>query len=162
MSVINQVIATADDELRYPSVDELQAVQTYMGTGLRRLEIAQILTENKKRIIDQAQKKLFAKHPDYLRSGGNAFGDKRYNQCLRDYDWYLRLITYGIISGTKEPIESIGLIGVREMYNALNVPIPGMVDAIVFMKEAALELLSSEDAAEATPYFDYVINAMGV
>ncbi|MEO1131208.1 MAG: allophycocyanin subunit alpha-B [Cyanobacteria bacterium J06639_1] len=162
MSVINQVIETADDELRYPSVSELQAVQAYMGTGLRRLEIAQILTDNKKQIIDKAQKKLFVKHPDYIRSGGNAFGDKRYNQCLRDYDWYLRLITYGIISGTKEPIETIGLIGVREMYNALNVPIPGMVDAIVFMKEVALELLTSEDAAEASPYFDYVINAMGV
>jgi len=162
VSVINQVIEVADDELRYPSVAELQAVKGYMGTGLRRLEIAQILTDNKKQIIDRAQKKLFAKHPDYIPSGGNAFGDKRYNQCLRDYDWYLRLITYGIISGTKEPIESIGLIGVREMYNALNVPVPGMVDAIVFMKEASLDLLVSEDAAEASPYFDYVINAMSV
>jgi Phycobilisome protein. len=141
VSVINQIIETADDQLRYLSVSELEAIRNYMTTGERRLQIAQVLAENKKRIIDQAQKQLFAKRPEYVQPGGNAYGDKRYNQCLRDYDWYLRLVTYGIIAGSKEPIESIGLIGVREMYNALNVPIAGMIDAIVFLKEAALSLL---------------------
>jgi allophycocyanin-B len=161
VSVINQIIESADDQLRYLSVSELQAVKDYMTTGEKRLQIAQVLTENKKRIIDQAQKQLFTKRPEYVQPGGNAYGDKRYNQCLRDYDWYLRLVTYGIIAGSKEPIESIGLVGVREMYNALNVPIPGMIDAIVFLKEAALSLLEPASAAEAAPYFDYIINAMG-
>jgi allophycocyanin-B len=160
VSVINQAIGVADDELRYLSVGELNNVRAYMSTGAKRLEIAQILTENKKRIIDEAQKRLFNKRRDYIQPGGNAYGDKRYNQCLRDYDWYLRLATYGIISGTKDPIESTGLIGVREMYNSLNVPIPGMIDAILFLKEAALSLLDAEGAAEAAPYFDYMINAM--
>lgn len=160
MSVINQVLEVADDELRYPSTGELESVQVYMASGLRRLQIVQVLTDNNKRIIDEAQKRLFAKYPDYVRPGGNAYGNKRYNQCLRDYDWYLRLVTYGIIAGSKEPIESIGLIGVREMYNSLNVPIVGMIDAIRFMKEAALALLDTESAAEASGYFDYVINTM--
>ncbi len=160
MSVINQVLTVADDELRYPSISELQAVQDYMAAGSKRLQVATVLTENNKRIIDEAQRRLFDKHPEYTQRGGNADTDKKYNQCLRDYDWYLRLVTYGIISGSKEPIESIGLIGVREMYNALNVPIPGMVDAIIFLKEASLSILDPESAAEAAPYFDYVINAM--
>ncbi|MDX2271744.1 MAG: allophycocyanin subunit alpha-B [Cyanobacteriota bacterium] len=160
MSVINQVIEVADDQLRYPSVSELQAVRDYMASGAMRLQIANTLTENKKRIIDQAQKQLFNKRPDYLQVGGNAYGDKKYNQCLRDYDWYLRLATYGIIAGSKQPIEATGLVGVREMYNSLNVPIPGMIDAIRFLKEAALSLLDAEAAAEAAPYFDYMINAM--
>ena len=80
--------------------------------------------------------------------------------CLRDYGWYLRLITYGIIAGDKDPIESIGLVGVREMYNALDVPVPGMVEAIRCLKEASLGLLSNEEVTEAEPYFDYIIQAM--
>ena len=60
----------------------------------------------------------------------------------------------------KEPIEKIGLIGVKEMYNSLDVPVPGMVEAIRFLKEAALGQLSSEDAQEAAPYFDYIIQTM--
>ncbi|GAB4217842.1 MAG: allophycocyanin subunit alpha-B [Synechococcales cyanobacterium] len=161
MSVINQLISVADEELRYPSISELQAVRDYMATGQQRLQVAEQLAENKKRIIDEAQKLLFNKRPDYLQQGGNAYGSKRYNQCLRDYDWYLRLVTYGIIAGNKDLIESIGLIGVREMYNSLNVPIAGMIDAIRFLKQAALDVLDSSSAAVAAPYFDYVINAMG-
>lgn len=160
MSVINQAIVGADNELRYLSAGELSAVKDYMSSGARRLQVAEVLTENKKRIIDEAQRQLFTQRPEYRRPGGNANGDRQYNQCLRDYDWYLRLITYGIIAGSKEPIESIGLIGVREMYNSLNVPIPGMIDAIRTLKDAALALLDSESAAVAAPYFDYVINVM--
>lgn len=154
------VIAEADDELRYPSVGELENVKTYMASGAQRLQIAQILTDNKKRIIDEAQKRLFNKRREYVQPGGNAYGDRQYNQCLRDYDWYLRLITYGIIAGSKDPIETIGLVGVREMYNSLNVPIIGMIEAIQFLKEASLSLLDTDAATEAAPYFDYVINTM--
>jgi allophycocyanin-B len=160
VSVIDRILETADDELRYPTVSELDTVKTYMSTGEKRLRIAQTLADSRKRIVDEAQRRLFEKRPDYRRRGGNAAGDKQYRQCLRDYDWYLRLITYGIIAGDKDPIESIGLIGVREMYNALNVPVPGMVDAIRFLKQSALNLLNSEDAAIAAPYFDYVITTM--
>ena len=160
MSVINDIIEVADDELRYPTSSELAAVKDYMGSGARRLRIAEVLTENRKKIVDESQRLLFAKRPEYRQQGGNASSPKQYNQCLRDYDWYLRLITYGIIAGDKGPIESIGLVGVREMYNALNVPIPGMVDAMKFMKEVSLSLLNTEDAAEAEPFFDYIISAM--
>ncbi len=46
------------------------------------------------------------------------------------------------------------------MYNSLGVPVPGMVDAITSLKKASLDLLSAEDAAQAAPYFDYIIQAM--
>ena len=46
------------------------------------------------------------------------------------------------------------------MYNSLNVPVPGMVDAIRCLKDAALGLLNNEDAEETAPYFDYMIQAM--
>jgi allophycocyanin-B len=160
MSVVSQVILKADDELRYPSSGELQGIQEFLKTGQQRIRIAETLAENEKKIVDQAQKQLFRKRPDFRAPGGNAYGQRQYSQCLRDYGWYLRLITYGILSGNKEPIEKIGLVGVKEMYNSLNVPVPGMVEAIRSLKDAALGLLSIEEAQEAAPYFDYIIQAM--
>ncbi len=51
MSVINDIIEIADDELRYPTSSELDAVKQYMGTGARRLRIAEILSENRKKLL---------------------------------------------------------------------------------------------------------------
>lgn len=160
MSVVSQVILQADDELRYPSSGELEGIKKFLKTGEQRVRIAESLAENDKKIVQKAGQQLFRIHPEYRSPGGNAYGQKQYNQCIRDFGWYLRLVTYGVLAGDKEPIEKIGLIGVREMYNSLNVPVPGMVDAIRCLKDASLDLLSKEDAQEAAPYFDYIIQSM--
>ncbi|MBE9191894.1 allophycocyanin [Gloeocapsopsis crepidinum LEGE 06123] len=160
MSIVSNVILKADDELRYPSSGELKNIKDFLQTGEQRMRIASTLAENEKKIVQQASKQLWQKRPDFIAPGGNAYGERQRALCLRDYGWYLRLITYGVLSGDKGPIEKIGLIGVREMYNSLGVPVPGMVESIRCLKEASLGLLSAEDAAEAAPYFDYIIQAM--
>ncbi len=160
MSVVSQVILQADDELRYPSSGELEGIKNFLGTGERRVRIAETLAESEKKIVQKAGQNLFRIHPEYRSPGGNAYGQKQYNQCIRDFGWYLRLVTYGVLAGDKEPIEKIGLIGVREMYNSLNVPVAGMVDAIRCLRDASLDLLSKEDAEETALYFDYIIQTM--
>jgi allophycocyanin-B len=160
MSVVSQVILNADDELRYPSSGELQSIQSFLKTGEQRTRIAATLADNEKKIVQSASQQLWKKRPDFIAPGGNAYGDRQRALCIRDYGWYLRLITYGVLAGDKGPIESIGLVGVREMYNSLGVPVPGMVESIRCLKTASLALLSDEDAAEAGPYFDYIIQAM--
>ncbi|KAB8331829.1 allophycocyanin [Scytonema tolypothrichoides VB-61278] len=160
MTVVSQVILKADDELRYPSSGELNNIKDYLQTGEQRIRIVSTLAENEKKIVQEATKQLWQKRPDFIAPGGNAYGDKQRALCVRDYGWYLRLITYGVLAGDKQPIEDIGLIGVREMYNSLGVPVPGMVEAINCLKKASLNLLNAEDAAEAGPYFDYIIQAM--
>ncbi len=160
MSVVSQVILKADDELRYPSSGELRNIQEFLQTGEQRVRIATILAEGEKKIVEQASKELWRIHPDYIAPGGNAYQTKPRAQCIRDYGWYLRLVTYGVLAGDKDPIESIGIVGVKEMYNSLGVPVPGMIDSIACLKDAALKLLSNEDAAAAAPYFDYIIQSM--
>ena len=160
MTVISQVILKADDELRYPSSGELKNIKDFLQTGAKRMRIVTTLAENEKKIVQEATKQLWQKRPDFIAPGGNAFGERQRALCIRDYGWYLRLVTYGVLAGDKEPIEKIGLIGVREMYNSLGVPVPGMVEAIGCLKKASLDLLNAEDAAEASPYFDYVIQSM--
>jgi allophycocyanin-B len=124
------------------------------------MRIANTFSESEKKIVQESSKQLWQARPDFISPGGNAFGTRQRSQCLRDYGWYLRLITYGILAGDKEPIESIGVIGAREMYNSLGVPLPGMATAISCLKTVSLGLLTEEDAAAAAPYFDYLIQAM--
>jgi allophycocyanin-B len=160
MSVVRDLILQADDQLRYPSGGELRSMVDFLNGGARRLSVVRVLTENEKKIVDEAAKQLFARKPDYVAPGGNAYGQKQRAQCLRDYSWYLRLVTYGVLAGSTELIQKIGLEGAREMYNSLGVPMPGMVEAMRTMKDAALALLGTDDASLAGPYFDFLIQGM--
>nr|YP_009628563.1 allophycocyanin gamma subunit [Acrochaetium secundatum]QBX88346.1 allophycocyanin gamma subunit [Acrochaetium secundatum] len=160
MSLVSQIILNADNELRYPTTGELQALQDYLKTGEERIKIILILRDQEKEIVQKASKSIFQIHPEYIAPGGNAEGARKRSLCLRDYGWYLRLITYGVLAGDKEAIEKIGVVGVREMYNSLGVPILGMIDAIECLKKATKEVLSDEEIKVIVPYFDFIIRGM--
>jgi len=160
MSIVTKSIVNADAEARYLSFGELDRIKGFVTSGERRLRIAQVLTESRERIVKEAGNQLFQKRPDVVSPGGNAYGEEMTATCLRDMDYYLRLITYGVVAGDVTPIEEIGLVGVREMYNSLGTPIPAVAEAVRSMKSVATSLLSSEDAADAASYFDYVVGAM--
>lgn len=160
MSLVSQIIISADNELRYPSIGELKAMQDYLTTGEQRIKIISILRDKEKEIVQKASKAIFQIHPEYIAPGGNAEGARKRSLCLRDYGWYLRLVTYGVLAGDKEAIEKIGVIGVREMYNSLGVPILGMIDAVQCLKSASLDLLPNEDSQIIAPYFDFIIRGM--
>jgi allophycocyanin alpha subunit len=160
MSVVTKSIVNADAEARYLSPGELDRIKGFVTSGERRLRIAQVLTENRERIVKGAGDQLFQKRPDVVSPGGNAYGEEMTATCLRDLDYYLRLVTYGVVSGDVTPIEEIGIVGVKEMYNSLGTPIPAIAEGVRGMKSVSASLLSGEDAAEAGAYFDFVIGAM--
>jgi allophycocyanin alpha subunit len=160
MSVVTKSIVNADAEARYLSPGELDRIKGFVSSGERRLRIAQVLTENRERIVKGAGDQLFQKRPDVVSPGGNAYGEEMTATCLRDLDYYLRLVTYGVVSGDVTPIEEIGIVGVKEMYNSLGTPIPAVAEGVRAMKGVCSSLLSGEDAAEAGAYFDFVIGAM--
>jgi allophycocyanin-B len=160
MSVVRDLILQADDQLRYPTGGELRSMVDYLSGGGRRLAVVRILTENEKKIVDEAARQLFELKPDYVAPGGNAYGQRQRAQCLRDFSWYLRLVTYGVLAASTEMIQQIGLVGAREMYNSLGVPMPGMVEAMRALKDASLVLLGTEEAAMTAPYFDFLIQGM--
>lgn len=160
MSIVTKSIVNADAEARYLSPGELDRIKTFVSSGESRLRIAQILTESRERIVKDAGSQLFQKRPDVVSPGGNAFGEDMTATCLRDLDYYLRLVTYGVVSGDVTPIEEIGLVGVREMYKSLGTPIEAVAEGVRCMKNSATALMSATDATEAGSYFDYVIGAM--
>jgi allophycocyanin alpha subunit len=161
MSIVTKAIVNADAEARYLSPGELDRIKSFVTTGERRLRIAQALTDSRERLVKEAGNKLFQQRPDVVSPGGNAYGEEMTATCLRDLDYYLRLITYGVVAGDVTPIEEIGIVGVREMYKSLGTPIDAVVGGVRAMKDAAVGMMSAEDASEAGAYFDYVIGAMG-
>ncbi|WP_017654406.1 allophycocyanin subunit alpha [Fortiea contorta] len=160
MSIVTKSIVNADAEARYLSPGELDRIKSFVSTGERRLRIAQVLTDNRERLVKQAGEQLFQKRPDVVSPGGNAYGQELTATCLRDLDYYLRLVTYGVVAGDVTPIEEIGIVGVREMYKSLGTPIEGVAEGVRGLKSVAASLLSAEDAAEAGSYFDYVVGAL--
>jgi len=160
MSIVTKSIVNADAEARYLSPGELDGIKSFVTNGEKRLRIAQVLTDNRERIVKQAGDQLFQKRPDVVSPGGNAYGQEMTATCLRDMDYYLRLITYGIVSGDVTPIEEIGIVGVREMYRSLGTPIDAVAGGISAMKGIATGMMSGDDASEAGSFFDYVIGAM--
>ncbi len=160
MSIVTKSILSADAEARYLSPGELDRIKSFVTTGQSRLRIAQTLTESRERIIKEAGDRLFQKRPDIVSPGGNAYGVEMTATCLRDMDYYLRLITYGVVAGDVTPIEEIGLVGVREMYKSLGTDVGAVAQSVREMKEVATGMMSSDDSGEAGSYFDYVIGAM--
>lgn len=160
MSIVTKSIVNADAEARYLSPGELDRIKSFVTTGEARLRIAETLTGARERIVKEAGDRLFQKRPDVVSPGGNAYGEEMTATCLRDMDYYLRLISYGVVAGDVTPIEEIGLVGVKEMYKSLGTDIGAMAQSIREMKEVATSLMSADDAGEAGSYFDYVIGAL--
>ncbi|TVQ11030.1 MAG: allophycocyanin [Leptolyngbya sp. DLM2.Bin27] len=160
MSIVTKSIVNADAEARYLSPGELDRIKGFVTSGERRLRIAQVLTESRERIVKEAGNQLFQKRPDIVSPGGNAYGEEMTATCLRDLDYYLRLVTYGVVAGDVTPIEEIGLVGVKEMYNSLGTPLAGVAEGVRALKAVAAGLLSGEDASEASAYFDYVVGGL--
>jgi allophycocyanin alpha subunit len=160
MSIVSNSIINADAEARYLSPGELDQIKAFVAGGQRRLRVAQVLAESRERLVKQAGGALFQKRPDLISPGGNAYGEEMTATCLRDIDYYLRLVTYGVVAGDITPIEEIGIIGAREMYRALGTPLEAMAEAVRELKNAAQTVLPGSDAEEAGFYFDYVIGAL--
>ena len=115
MSVVRDLILQADDQLRYPTGGELRSMVEFLSQGGGRLRVVRALTDNERKIVDEAARQLFSRKPDYVAPGGNAYGQKQRAQCLRDFSWYLRLVTYGVLAGSTEMIQKIGLVLVPMM-----------------------------------------------
>jgi allophycocyanin alpha subunit len=160
MSIITKMIVNADAEVRYLSPGELEQINIFVKSGERRLRLVQALTLSRDRIVKQAGNQLFQKRPSLVSPGGNAYGKEMTATCLRDMDYYLRLITYSVAAGDATPIQEIGVVGVHQMYRSLGTPIEAVAESVRAMKNIVSSMLSGEDASEVSAYFDYVISAL--
>jgi allophycocyanin alpha subunit len=160
MSIITKMIVNADAEVRYLTPGELDQINIFVRSSERRLRLVQALTQSRDRIVKQAANQLFQNSPRLVSPGGNAYGKEMTATCLRDMDYYLRLITYSVAAGDTTPIQEIGIVGVRQMYRSLGTPIESVAESVRAMKNITTSMLSGEDASDVGTYFDYLINAL--
>jgi allophycocyanin-B len=157
MSLITELILNADSEARYPGPKELHIFQDFLKTGEQRLRIAKFLGENEQQLVQNGSARFWERCPV---TPSNSGVPRKTNSCQRDQGWYIRLIAYSVLAGSEKPLEEIGTIGIKEMYNSLEIPIANIVVAMQCLKEEAVSRMSEEDAAEVAPYFDYIINSL--
>jgi allophycocyanin-B len=154
MSLVKQVIETADEELRYPSPGEIRMIQNFCSSGERRIRIASTLAANERNLVDRGSQRFWRRCPVTPSNSGNL---RKTTSCQRDQGWYVRLVAYCVLAGNQQPLEEIGTIGMKEMYRSLGIPIANWAEAMQCVKQEAIALLGEEDAAEVAPYFDHII-----
>jgi len=157
MSIVTELILNADSESRYPAPKELRVFQEFLKSGDQRIRIAKILSQNEQQIVQNGSLKFWERCPNTPSNSGN---ERKTASCQRDQGWYVRLVAYSILAGSEKPLEEIGTIGIKEMYNNLEIPLRNIVEAMRCIKDEAISLLSEEDAVEVGPYFDYIIRAL--
>ena len=157
MSIVSELILNADTEARYPSPKEVRICQDFLRSGDQRIRIASILSENEQRIVQNAFAKFWERVPVTPSNSGNP---RKTASCQRDVGWYIRLIAYCVLAGSEEPLEEIGTIGIKEMYNSLQIPLRNIVECMRCVKEETVSQMSAEDAVEVAPYFDLIIRSL--
>ncbi|MEL6383328.1 MAG: allophycocyanin subunit alpha-B [Cyanobacteria bacterium J06626_18] len=157
MSLVTELILSADSEARYPAPKELRIFQDFAKTGEQRIRIAKALAENEQRIVQNGSQKFWERCPNTPSNSGN---DRKTASCQRDQGWYVRLIAYSILAGSERPLEEIGTVGIKEMYNNLEIPIRNIAECMRCLKEEAMTVMSEEDAQEVAPYFDLIIHSL--
>lgn len=159
MSLVQQVIRNADEELRYPTPGEIRMIQNFCQSGERRIRIAQTLAEHETDLVQKGSLRFWQRCPVTPSNSGNP---RKTASCQRDQGWYVRLVAYCVLAGNEEPMTDIGTIGMKEMYISLGIPLANWVEAVRCLKEEAIALLGEVDAAEATPYFDHIIQVLAL
>lgn len=154
MSIITRSIKSADRQARYLDLGELKAIEDFYQGGKDRLRLAQILVANEAEIVNKGSQRFWLRYPNTPSNTGNPTFRA---SCMRDQGWYLRLISYAIILGDTEPIDKIGIEGVKEMYESLEIPLKNLAECMRCLKEVTAEMLSLKDAVAIAPYFDYII-----
>ncbi|MEL7332128.1 MAG: allophycocyanin subunit alpha-B [Cyanobacteria bacterium J06560_2] len=157
MSLVTEMILSADSEARYPAPKELRIFQDFVKTGEQRVRIAKALAANEQQIVQKGSEKFWERCPN---TPSNSGVERKTNSCQRDQGWYVRLIAYAILAGSERPLEDIGTVGIKEMYNNLEIPIRNIAECMRCLKEEAMALLSEEDAQEVAPYFDLIIQSL--
>jgi allophycocyanin-B len=155
MSLVKQLIQTADQELRYPTAGEIWMIENFCQSGEQRIQIATKLASNERYLVERGSQKFWRRCPITPSNSGNL---RKTNSCQRDQGWYIRLVAYCVLAGNQQPLEEIGTIGMKEMYRSLNIPIANWAEAMRCIKEEAILLLGDADAASVTPYFDHIID----
>jgi len=161
-SVVTTGLTAADAAGRFPSQNDLEAVQGNIQRATARLEAAEKLAVGMDKVVREAGDACFKKYP-YLKQPGEAASNQiKTDKCYRDLGHYMRLINYCLVVGGTGPLDEWGIAGAREVYRTLNLPTGAYVEALTYTRDRACSPrdMSPQALNELKSYLDYAINSL--
>nr|YP_009502144.1 phycobillisome linker protein [Porolithon onkodes]ASB29745.1 phycobillisome linker protein [Porolithon onkodes] len=201
-------IAQAEQQDRFLQLGELNELVTFLNSGIKRLEVAELIAKNANILVSKAadkifvggsaisylekpqasflsdpemnisidqqlsgdtQKNLLAGLRSTFKSGEglppgfkpiniSRYGSERMKKSLRDLDWFLRYLTYAIISGDPN-ILTVNIRGLKDLIENACSSAAAIV-ALREMRKEALELVIKDFEAETLirEYFNVLIS----
>ena len=161
-SVVTTVVTAADAAGRFPSQNDLEAVQGNIQRATARLEAAEKLATGMDKVVREAGDACFKKYPYLKQQGEAASTQTKTDKCYRDLGHYMRLINYCLVVGCTGPLDEWGIAGAREVYRTLNLPTAAYVEALTYTRDRACSPrdMSPQALNELKSYLDYAINSL--
>lgn len=145
---ITSILNKYDTTGRYLDAKGIIEIEEYLDTAIDRLQVVEIIAKNSSKIVKETATRLYIEEPELLRPGGNSYTTRRYATCLRDIDYYLRYVSYSIISGNNTILNERLLDGLKETYLSLSVPVGPIVRSVQILKKIIINEMNNENISE--------------
>lgn len=150
MEIFKDIYSSAHAQQRFLNDFEIGIAFDRFQKASAALEAAKQLAKSSEQLVSNASQIVFSKFPQH------AFTQNDREKCSRDINYYLRIITYCLVTGGTGPIDDYVLPGLDEIYRTFNLDPNCSIEALRYLK--ANHGLKREGATEVESYIDYLIN----
>jgi phycocyanin alpha chain len=162
---ITPIVAVADSASRFPSSSELKSVLDYLRKAQIRLDAAEVLSRDADHLSQDAAQFVFDKFPDAAKVSKFLFTfspEMEAHSFQEDVGILLRVLTYCLVIGDDNPLESKSLKGIfneisRVIHESPEISPLWYINALEFFRNH--HGLSGEGAVEINSYINYIVAA---